>query len=106
MLTVSITLVGKQHHACYKCPCGHTHCIPVVDGPPPADKQHVWGWNGNTEKPTFKPSIRTWRDDKDGKTIWQCHSNVIDGIAQFCGDSTHEHAGKHVPLLEWKSLFD
>ncbi len=95
----------KQHTACYKCPCGKTHCIPVKDGPHIPGSRN-WGWNGNTEKPTFIPSLLTWTEDDKGNKNWVCHSNVIDGVARFCGDSTHKFANQHVELPEWKALFD
>lgn len=27
-----------------------------------------------------------------------CHSVVVDGVINFCADSTHEFAGKSVPM--------
>jgi len=54
-----------------------------------------WSWNGDTEKPTIKPSVRT----TDGQgTV--CHSFINDGQIQFLSDSTHEFAGQTLNLLE------
>lgn len=62
-----------------------------------------WSWNGDTEKPTLKPSVKTeghldpvtWEPKK-----WVCHSWVNDGQAQFLRDSTHELTGQTVDLLD------
>ena len=53
-----------------------------------------WTWNGDTEKPTLRPSVRTNGGD------WICHSWINDGQAKFLTDSTHEHAGKTLDLLD------
>lgn len=53
-----------------------------------------WTWNGSTDKPTLRPSVRTQGAD------YLCHSWVSEGQAQFLPDSTHEHAGKTRDLLE------
>jgi hypothetical protein len=55
-----------------------------------------WTWNGDTEKPTLRPSILT----SDGKGGTRCHSWVTDGNVQFLDDCTHEFKGQTVPLLE------
>lgn len=53
-----------------------------------------WTWNGNTELPTLKPSVLTTCER------FRCHSWINDGQAVFLTDSSHEFAGKTVPLLE------
>lgn len=58
-----------------------------------------WSWNGDTEKPTLKPSIKTEGVNNDGSRLC-CHSFVNDGKVQFLIDSTHELAGTTVPLLD------
>ena len=73
-----------------------------------------WSWNGDTEKPTLKPSISTrcprpiTNDETDrimkGEIIEFediiCHTFVNDGMVKFLNDSTHHLAGQVVPLLE------
>lgn len=54
-----------------------------------------WTWNGSTEAPTLRPSVKT-----DSWPGWVCHSWINDGCAQFLADSTHELAGQTVALLE------
>lgn len=63
-----------------------------------------WSYNGDSESPTFSPSILvtcrwsqhddTWKDDV-------CHSFVKDGRIQFLGDCTHELAGQTVDIPDW-----
>jgi hypothetical protein len=55
-----------------------------------------WTWNGDTEKPTLRPSILT----SDGERGTRCHSWVTDGNVQFLDDCTHELKGQTLPLLE------
>jgi hypothetical protein len=52
-----------------------------------------WTWNGSTEAPTLRPSVRTRGHD------YLCHSWINDGNAQFLDDCTHELRGRTVPLL-------
>ena len=57
-----------------------------------------WSWNGDTERPTLKPSILT--EVNYGGTVYRCHSFVNDGVVQFLQDCSHELAGQTVELLE------
>ncbi len=54
-----------------------------------------WTWNGDTEKPTLKPSILSRVSEE-----LVCHSFVNDGEICFLADCTHELAGQTWPLLE------
>jgi len=89
----------KSHEAthvwlCMPGPFSH-RVLPVVHGNTTRKGTHCWTWNGDTEKPTVKPSIIT-RGGGDGV----CHSFVNDGKVQFLGDCTHEYANKTLDLLE------
>ena len=55
-----------------------------------------WTWNGDTEKPTLRPSILTRGGDGDHR----CHSWVNDGMVQFLHDCSHDLADRTLPLLE------
>lgn len=118
---------------CPGCKCGHAVWVSRSSGP-------RWTFNGNMEKPTFKPSLlitHEWDDcskvPEEGWTDWQenpahkgticegtksrevkpefkhlivhhrevCHVIVTDGILNYCGDSTHEFAGKSIPMQEF-----
>ena len=57
-----------------------------------------WSWNGDTGKPTLRPSILTTY--KHGDTTHRCHSFVNDGKIQFLSDCSHELVGQTVELLE------
>lgn len=95
-----------------KCPgCKYWHMLPVDPAQRPS-----WKFNGDMEKPTFMPSIlqrsghfipgQTQPPDcpmcnsehKDFYNCSVCHSFVKDGMIQFLTDSTHDLAGKTVPL--------
>ncbi|RYD61732.1 MAG: hypothetical protein EOP84_35380 [Verrucomicrobiaceae bacterium] len=53
-----------------------------------------WTWNGDTEKPTLKPSVLTWNGTE------RCHTWITDGQAIFLDDCSHEFAGQTLDLLE------
>ena len=53
-----------------------------------------WTWNGDTELPTLKPSVRS----TDGHNV--CHTFITDGKVIFLGDCTHELANQTLDLLE------
>jgi len=84
-----------------KCPACGWHDFPVeaekVKGP-------VWTFNGNEESPTFNPSVRVRCNMPDMKGHQPkarsrcCHFFIRDGVIEFCGDCTHEYAGKKIPL--------
>ena len=80
------------------CPGCDAHYIRTV----PEDGQPVWTFNGNMDKPTFSPSVRSrWDYDQETKQFKQvCHFFLIDGIFEFCSDCTHELAGQKVPMPE------
>lgn len=58
-----------------------------------------WSYNGDVDKPTFRPSILQTLERPSGKEV--CHSFVTDGRIQFLGDCTHALAGQTVDLPEW-----
>jgi len=55
-----------------------------------------WSWNGDTERPTLRPSILT--EVNYGGVLYRCHSFVNDGVVQFLEDCSHELRGKSIPL--------
>lgn len=91
---------------------------------PGCQQMHVvnsgWSFDGNYEKPTFNPSVLVTgghfaNSFKPGGPCWctfnaehpddptsfrceRCHSFVRAGQIEFLGDSSHELAGKTVPL--------
>lgn len=74
----------------------------------------VWTWNGDTEKPTLRPSVCTkgaipLTDEQAdavlaGQTFepqhFTCHTWITDGQSIFLSDCTHEFAGQTLDLLE------
>ena len=81
---------------------------------PRVEEPHAWQFNGDLERPTFKPSLLvTYRHPKgysnenpapmgyDGEYVEErCHSYITDGRIQFLGDCTHALAGQTVDLPE------
>ena len=56
---------------------------------------NAWTWNGDTEKPTLKPSVLTSYPNR-----FICHSFINDGKVQFLSDCTHELVNQTLDLLE------
>ena len=74
------------------CPgCDGLHVIVVKK----ADNGPAWEWDGNVNAPTCSPSVKVTGHDG------VCHYYLKGGKIEFCGDSTHEFAGKTVELPDW-----
>lgn len=80
----------------------------------------AWTFNGDYEKPTLEPSVLVRSGHyatafREGMNCWctyakenpddpvrykceRCHLFLRNGMLEFLGDSTHELAGKTVPL--------
>lgn len=67
-------------------------CLPVIRSGS-REAGGVWSWNGSTEKPTLKPSIRTLQPDGRVSHFW-----LTDGECLFLQDSTDGNAGRALPL--------
>ena len=61
-----------------------------------------WEFNGDFEKPTFRPSllIYDWKEIRKGRKKTACHLHVIDGQIEYCSDCPHELSGKTVPMVD------
>lgn len=71
--------------------CGFSHIIYT-------DKEVsniVWQFNGNLEKPTFKPSLLVYIPDDDGL---RCHSFIRNGNIEYLNDCTHDLKGQTIEL--------
>lgn len=96
-------LGGKGYEPCQPAEATHlklnfpgpqgTLIIPVMIGGTREGTQN-WTWNGDVEKPTVKPSVKTHGCD------YLCHSWVNDGQAKFLDDCTHELRGQTVEMLD------
>ena len=86
-------------HLLFKLPSnnGLVQCLPVITKGSRRDN-NAWTWNGDTEKPTLRPSVLVTMDYA-GKPF-RCHSWVNDGEAQFLSDCSHELVNQTVELLE------
>jgi hypothetical protein len=100
---------GEGGRLTFMCPgCKTRHTIAVGEGP-----GQRWGWNGDTERPVFTPSVLVTYDGcdagKDGAPPAVCHSFVGCNGAQpgqivFLGDCTHSLAGQTVDLPAFPPL--
>lgn len=54
-----------------------------------------WSFNGDLNRPTISPSVRTRYGDA---LAYTCHFFVRDGRIEYCADSTHKMAGQTVDL--------
>lgn len=77
-------------------------CYPLVFCPG-CNEIHVfdqrWTWDGNTNEPTFSPSMLSRSPDHVDITKQVCHSFLKKGVWQFLSDCTHELAGQNVPMI-------
>lgn len=90
-------VVGGKHVGwmifCPACGCGH-----LLNG---------WTFNGDTERPTFSPSILVHGWETDGTELpgyriqKRCHSYVTDGCIQYLADCEHALAGQTVELEDF-----
>jgi hypothetical protein len=81
---------------CFHCPgCKYDHPFHVA--PEKSWSGAQWEWNGDMEKPTFKPSLLVFKDVPSRR----CHSFVTDGRIQFLSDCWHKMAGMTVEIPEW-----
>lgn len=55
-----------------------------------------WSFNGDMDKPTFKPSLLYFKSD----TQPRCHLFLTDGKISYCSDSEHRLAGQTVDLVD------
>lgn len=89
---------GKVTAYIFECPgCGDSHEVAVK---PYKNAQGAsWDFNGDTNKPTFSPSINARIErTKLGLPDKICHSWITDGWIMFVVDSTHQLAGRKVRL--------
>lgn len=95
MITETLKIDGKTFLK-FK-PHGYAHAIdlPVIQS---GSRQaaNAWTWNGSEDKPTLRPSIKTYHADSTMTHIW-----LNDGMCQHLSDSTDGHAGKTLPLLNF-----
>lgn len=74
---------------CLGCGCAHT--VPTI-GP------RAWEFNGDTDRPTFSPSVLVTSMSPGGK---RCHSFVRNGRIEYLADCSHHLAGQTVDLPPW-----
>jgi hypothetical protein len=60
------------------------------------DKSNAWTWNGDLEKPTLRPSVRTTYHN--GKEMTEIHYWLNDGVCICLSDCKDGNAGKKLEL--------
>ncbi|MGE4273293.1 MAG: DUF6527 family protein [Desulfitobacterium sp.] len=88
-----VVMLGNQdgtiHQPAIDCP--GCHCFHVFD--------ERWSFNGDMEKPTFKPSMLVNAHMPiNPPHTHRCHSFVTDGRIQFLSDCSHDLAGQTIDL--------
>ena len=66
------------------------HRLNATPGEIADDRAHVWGWDGNREAPTLRPSFLGMENDKKGRRIrpYRMHSYLTSGRLEILADST------------------
>ena len=99
---------AEATHVSLRAPGRHWYRLIPLTGEP------HWTWNGDTEKPTFKPSFlmkgkRSLTDEEADRIMageeldipdQVCHSFITAGQIRFLCDSTHELAGQTLDLFD------
>lgn len=86
----------EKANICYlfHCPgCGHAHvmCTKHIDPNWP-----IWTFNGDIEKPTFKPSLLNHIPGMNKR----CHLFITDGKIQYLNDCTHKLKGQTIEMVD------
>jgi Family of unknown function (DUF6527) len=85
---------------------------PGAQAPPKPSEPSTWEFNGDLDKPTFKPSLlNTCVTESSRSTMTEglsephpdpkqrrCHLVLTDGVIHYCGDCTHDLKGQSIPL--------
>lgn len=71
---------------------------------PACEKDHPfdqrWEFNGDTESPTFSPSLLVYADN-NGYQV-RCHSFVRNGMIEYLNDCEHNMAGQTVEIPQYE----
>jgi hypothetical protein len=91
-----LTNIGHGLYEIFCEGCKESHHINTVGEHP------VWEFNGNLDKPTFKPSVRvtTQYSAEENPNPTMCHFVITDGKIAFCDDCTHELKSQTLELKE------
>ena len=101
MARLNAKLRKTSNGVAHWCPaCKEPHVYQTGPGRPVR-----WAFDGNLDKSSFTPSMKittSWKRRPDDV----CHYFLTAGVLQFCGDSTHELAGKSIDLPDWPTTGD
>ena len=86
------------HSYIFWCPgCEEPHTFRVTPG---GYGGHIWTFNNDLDRPTFKPSLLVHHSD--GRP--RCHLFMTAGQIQYLSDCQHALAGKTVDCPEWDQV--
>lgn len=91
----------QGHPHGWKILCPACHRYHVFSTEEPNENGARWTFNGDRDKPTFKPSML--ERDGYGATARVCHSSVREGRIHFHMDCTDEFAVQTLDLPDAKS---
>lgn len=75
--------------------CQGCDCLHVVNVEAGSDRPR-WDWNGNVDKPTLSPSIRTFWQRTGEAEQTHCHHFLRGGVIKYLSDSAaHDVRGHH-----------
>lgn len=77
--------------------CEFPHRVIVKWGFLSGRTEPTWEFNGDTNEPTFNPSLLF-------RGVGVCHMFIHHGIIQYLPDCTHEFAGKSMVMKELKEV--
>jgi hypothetical protein len=88
-------------HWCPACGCPHVFNVESA-----REDGAVWAWDGNVNSPTVSPRLRfgcgeTIDEGVRVREAVSCEYVLSAGVISYSPDSTHEMAGREVPLPDW-----
>ena len=86
---------GALHGYSFFCPgCGHAHAYFTTG-------EKTWSFDGNTEVPSFNPSLKLECPDHGDPKQRLCHLNLVAGKLHYDRQCTHDLAGQVVDLPDY-----
>lgn len=100
-----VEFVGREKLLAFWCPgCRELHAVYREESPNPKTGA-AWSWNGDSVRPTIRPSILVEGFIEAGRFMKpRCHCDVTEGFVKFRTDCEHELKGRTLRLRENPTL--